>query len=490
MGYQFKTDPFKHQLDEYEFSKDLPARGLLWEMGTGKSKTTIDTGGHLFTENKINAMFIVAPAGVHHNWTINELPTHLPDSLMEQTKMVSYSTDKIGTKRHQAEIDEVLDHRHLKVLTMSYDAITTKKGREVAWRMLKNNRCLYVADEARRIKTPSADRTKAVVKSALHAPYRRLLNGTPVPNGPFDIYSQLLFLDESFWACLGISTYTAFKTYFGIFQKGYVRDGQGNMREYPVLVSYKNLDVLNKTLDKLTTRVTKEDVLDLPPKLYSRRTFEMSSAQKKVYKQLEEEFMAFLDSGEMVAAPLALVRMLRMQQITSGFVPVIAEHEGEPNPTLDIGTDNPRLDLLKELVEDIPHKCIIWCRFRRTIEKVMEMLGKDAVRYDGTVNDDDRATAMFAFQKGEPKFFVANAQTAGEGLTLHAAKTVIYLENTFNLAERLQSEDRAHRIGQDQSVNIIDVVAEGTVDEHVTECLQKKLDIASTITGDKFRRMA
>ncbi len=497
MEFAYKTKPFEHQDSEFTGHRDDLVRGLLWEMGTGKSKVDVDEMAYLYLGGKIDGHFIVAPAGVHRNWIVNEIPIHLMPGVLEQTRMHSYSSEKAKTKGHEQAVKDVVNHKGLAVLAMSYDALVTDRGAAAAKEFLTKRRCMYTADEARRIKSPGADRTKYVLKSSRLATYRRLLNGTPVPNGPFDLYSQMLFLDPNFWKPLGISTFSAFKAYFGVFIKGHCSDGSGGVREFPQLVSYRNLDVLHKILDSICTRVTKDDVLkDLPEKLYTRRSFELTGEARRVYDTLSEDFIAHLGGGDIVTAPLALTRLLRLQQITSGFVP--ADTNDDNFNFIDLGKNNPRLDMLVEMAEDVPHKVIIWARFRRSIDKIMDALGKRAVRYDGSVDEDGRARALEAMEKGDEQFFVANAATAGEGLTIVTAKSSYYYENTYNLAERLQSEDRNHRIGQDgvaksgQDRNVVeytDFVATDTVDEHVTLCLQKKLDIAAKITGDKLKRM-
>jgi SNF2 family DNA or RNA helicase len=483
--YEYKTKPYNHQDEDFTLYSDKHARGHLWEMGTGKSKPNVDAAGRLFEENKIDGLLVVAPNGVHRNWIVNEIPTHMPDRIFSRMRMHCYSTEKSGTQKHDIPLAETLAHRGLAVLAMSYDAMNTKAGKKAAWDLLRTRKCMYIADEGRRIKTPGADRTKAVLKSSIYAPYRRLLNGTPITKGPFDLYSQMLFLDQEFWKPLGIQTFTAFKQYFGVFVKGHCRTAGGGVREFPQLVSYKNLDILKRMVDTICTRVTKDDVLNLPPKLYSRLPFQLNTEQKRVYDELSEDFMTMVD-GNLLTAPLVLTRLLRLQQITSGFVPV--EGADDDYDFVDLGKTNPRLEVLESDLEDIPHKAIIWCRFRRSIDKVMDMLGKRAVRYDGTVKEDGRAMALDAMMPdGHAEFMVANAQTAGEGLTIIAAKSSYYYENTYNLGDRLQSEDRNHRIGQDQSVNYKDIIAEGTADEHVVDCNQKKMEIASQITGDKIR---
>lgn len=503
MSYEYKTIPFDHQDEEFKGHWSDRARGLLWEMGTGKTKVTIDEAAALHEAGQIDALIVVAPDGVHRNWITDELPAHLPDRVARSTKSFAYLSEKASTRWHREACDQILAHPGLITVAMSYDSVSTeplyernkntgarsmtwKGGKRFLWDLLSNRKVMYVADESRRIKNPKADRTKVVVKSSVYAPYRRILNGTPVPNGPFDLYSQLQFLDQSFWHPHGIQTYGAFKQMFGVFKKGQIRDGQGKLREFDQLVEYRNLDLLNRILGTVCSRKTKDEVLNLPPKLYSRCVFDLTAGQRKVYESLKNDFMAYLDTGDLVTAPLAITRLLRFQQITSGFIPV---PDGE-EPIHQIGSVNPRMDLVKELAEDMPHKAIWWARWNQTVDSVMDILrktGRRPVQYDGRVNGDARAANKRAFQDGDATDFVAKASTAGEGLTLHAARTVVYVENTFDLAERLQSEDRAHRIGQLFPVNYIDLVALNTVDEKIVEALIDKYDVANQITGDKVK---
>lgn len=483
---KFKTTPFPHQLEIYERTKDAKSYALFLEMGTGKSLICIITAAHLFLEGKIDAIFIVAPGGgVSRNWVDYELPKHMPDAIAAKSAYFHYSTDKAANKKHAIEVDYVTKFPGLAVLSMSFDALITKKGAKAAGDFLKSRKCLYIVDESRRIKNPSADRTKYVLKSGRLALYKRLLTGTPCSNSPFDLYSQLLFLDESFWYPQGISTYSGFKQYFGIFEKGFVK-GPNGLREFPLFVAYRNIEKLHGILDKIGTRLTKEEVLDLPPKLFSKQSYELNSDQKRFYTDLESDFMVIGDNNELITAPLAITRLLRFQQICSGYVPI--DKVDEDYEFIELGSTNPKLSLLLDLCEDIPHKCIIWARFRKSIDIIMAKLGDKAVRYDGRTSQDERAAAQAAFQgSGGPQFFVANAATAGEGLTLTAAKTTLWYERTYDKAQEDQAAARNHRIGQNVAVNYVDLVASGTIDEEILECLNKKSMVSDMITHDSTR---
>lgn len=519
-------DPFPHQLERWRNTRHRNFWGTLWEQGTGKSCKTIMEAAWLFSRGEIDAALVLAPNGVHSNWVTDEMPAHWPAELGVPS-MCAMRSQSLERKWHQEQLQQCMAYPGFALLAMSYDALDTNDrkakpgvrkedipgGKSWAKMFLQNRRVLIIADESSRLKTPTARRTVLASKAALLANYRRVLNGTPVPNGPFDIYSQICFLDPvigprgrlqgRFWMDKGISSYEGFKTQFGQWGTGFCwftdpKTGDRKQREYPELIRYKNLDVLNQWLSEITDRVLKEDVLDLPPKLYKTMRFELTNQQRRVYDQLREEALSFLDTGELVTAPMMLTKMLRLQQVANGYVAV---DDALEEPIIDIGKENPRLDLLMEVCEDLPHKAIIWTRFRRDADLICEAMTKKGmthVRYDGAVDDDGREEAKRKFKTAEAQFFISNPAAGGEGLTLlgdqsegaeedMACKTVIYYSNGFNLQHRLQSEDRAHRIGQRWPVQYIDIVASDTIDQDVVENLKSKFDVAQQVTGDKLR---
>lgn len=488
MEYQYKTKPFDHQRELFERTCDMAAFALLWEQGTGKTKPTIDTAAYLHQKGLIDAVIVVAPGGVHRNWRSDELPAHLPDITARRSRVHVWETVKAGLVGVKRDREELLKHQGLAWLMIPYDAFITEVSKKYVWKFLRQRRCLYVIDEGHKIKTPSAKRTQAIVKSGKYAPFRRLLTGTPIAKGPFDIYSQLRFVQEDIWKKIGLDSFTVFKFHFGewITDAEFKRDN-GYERGYDQLIDYKNLDELYEILHSVSSRVTKDQVLDLPPKLYSKRYFTLNGEQARVYKALRDEYEAELESGERIDATLAIVRLLRLQQICCGY----AQVEGD-EPVRLLGNHNPLLDAVIEEAEALGHPAIIWCRFTKDIDQVMAALGKRAVRYDGSLSDDEAEQSKLAFQRGDADFFVGNAQKGAEGLTLVQAKTVMYYSNSFNLIHRLQSEDRAHRIGQEDPVSYLDFEAllpDGTktVTRDIIRSLVKKLDIASRMTGDEFR---
>ena len=470
--------PYPHQREQFERSKDLPGFAYWWEMGCAKTAPTIWTGAHLYQQGKIDGILVLAPNSVHSNWTLEEIPEHMPRDVMAKTRLMTWYSKKAKNKGTQKDLVELLRHEGLAVLCASYDAIMTETGGKAIKAFLQARRCLYVLDESGRIKSPGSKRTKRVNASSSYAPYRRVLTGTPVDNSPMDVYAQVRFICPEVWMDMGIRNFASFKNRFGIWEQRKTSNGG----RFESLVRYKDLDVLKDVVSSVGDRRMKSEVLDLPEKIYVRRTFDLNPEQRRVYTALEEEYHTTLADGSEVTADLAIVRMLRMSQIASGYV---GNDEDELVP---LG-ENVRMKCLKDVLEDVEGSCIIWGRYNCEIDAIREILGeKDAVYFDGRTSDEDKELAKVRFQReGSARFFVAKPSAAGEGLTLHRAKTVIYASNSFSLRERLQSEDRAHRAGMSSDpVTYIDLVAKNTLDAYILRALRKKRDLASEITGDNL----
>lgn len=465
---------FDHQRTYLEKYAQRGGHALFWEQGTGKTRAALENARILREAGAVGGVLLVAPNGVHRQWVEQEGPEHTPD--LGQPWFL-YETSKAGGKKYRAELRKAV-MGEFPFLAMSYDAFMTKEGRKWAQLMLER-RALWILDESTSIKSPGAKRTRAIVAAAPKAAYRRILTGTPVTNRPFDVYAQVKFLDPTFWSSQGFESYTAFKNYFGLWGRGF-NSQQG--REFPQLRGFRHIDELRELLAQVGHRVLKDDVLDLPPKLYARRFFEMSTDQARAYRELRDETVAVLD-GKVVEADLAMVRLLRLQQVTCGYLPV----EGGWHTFLG---KNARLQCFLQLAEEVGHQAIVWCRFQRDVDLVyraLETEGYTAVKYDGTVPDPLRARAKTAFLQGDAQWFVSNPAAAGFGHTFVNARTVVYYSNSFDLEERIQSEDRAHRAGQTHKVEYIDIVAPGTVDEHILRSLRGKFNIAAGVTGDVLR---
>jgi SNF2 family DNA or RNA helicase len=251
------------------------------------------------------------------------------------------------------------------------------------------------------------------------------------------------------------------------------------------VVGYRNLDELTEKIDQFSYRVLKKDCLDLPDKIYTARYVTLTDEQVKMYTDLQQQAMLLLDDGELVSAPAVITQMLRIQQVMSGH---LKTDDGE----MRYFKSN-RMDTLKEIMDEHDGKAIIWSRFRHDIVEITKMLNKEygegcAAAYYGDTPDDERNRIVQDFQRDSKlKYFVGNPATAGYGLTLTEANLVVYYANDFNLETRIQSEDRAHRIGQKNNVTYIDLISEGTIDEKIVEALRNKIDIGARVLGEEAR---
>lgn len=474
--------PFKHQAAYLETSGSLQSFALFWEMGTAKTRAIIDNARDLRAAGAIDALVVVAPNGVHRNWVEDELPKWAP-AVVDAGWCMAWEAPRAQTKGHQAQAERLLKQPYF-VLAMSYDAVLTDRLAAYLKRLLRERRALMVLDESTRIKTPSAQRTRRLLTLGQGAKYRRILTGTPVTNSPLDVYSQIQFLDPRFWEDRGFSTFTEFQAFFAVVRhmEKVVND---KTQKWDVIVAYQNLQQLNSMLAPISSRIQSAEVLDLPPQTYVKRYFEMSPAQIQAYREMKAHSMALLASGDLVTAQIVLTRLLRLQQITCNYLPADGQDPDDLQLT-QLSATNPRLECLIECLEECSHQAIIWARFTEDINQICGRLGDACVRYDGRTTSDQRVLAKNRFQAGDVQWFVANPAAGATGLTLTAARTVVYYNNSFKLEDRLQSEKRAHRAGQQHPVNYIDILAPRTIDVKVLDALRAKKQIAAVVTGDNF----
>lgn len=470
----FYTEPFEHQRKEYYHSRDKANFALLWEPGTGKSKPILDTTAYLSDKDAVDGSLIIAPNGVHRNWIIDQIPAHCDPAVPLKTFL--WDTKKAGNKSFQAEFEEFLKFPQLVVFAINYDAIITARGYAACEKFLKKRVCIMTCDESHRIKSPGKQRTKAATKLGKLAKYRRILTGTPIATSPFDLFSQFGFLDQGI---LGYKSFFVFKQRFGIFETQF-----NGPRRYLKLVRHKNMDELKALIEKHSSRVTKDVLTDLPDKLYSKAYYEMSARQAGIYSDLRESYMAELQNGTVLTAPHALVRLLRLQQIVCGYAP------SDSHIVAIDDKHNPRIKCLLDTVQDHEDsKILIWARFVEDIRQISEALPPGSfVTYYGASSEEERVAALKAFKEDPSvKYFVSNPAVGGEGLTLTEASVAIFYSNSFKLVERLQAEDRCHRIGQRNKVLYIDIVCPNTVDDRIVSALRDKQNIASVVTGDRFK---
>jgi len=473
--YKFKTEPYKHQLTALEASWDKKEYAYFMEMGTGKSKVLIDNIALLYDKNKIDSALVVAPKGVYKNWSELEIPKHLPEHINYRT-VAWVPTPNKEQKEDLISLFEKTDE--LIFFVMNIEALSTKKGCAFIEKFLKSHKALFAVDESTTVKNNSARRTKSAVKLSRLAEFRRILTGSPITKSPLDLYSQCAFLDDKL---LGFSSYYSYRNHFAILQKRSIAT-----HSFQQIIGYRNLDDLKDILKDFSYRVLKQDCIDLPDKIYSTRTIELTPEQKRIYKELKDYAMAELDGVETVTTSTVITQILRLQQVLCGFT---RSDTGEIIPI-----PNNRVSELMSILEETEGKCIIWANYqydiRSLVSKIAEVYGESSVAsYYGETPAEDRQGIVTRFQDPDSplRFFVGQPRTGGFGLTLTAASTVIYYSNSYDLEIRLQSEDRAHRIGQTNKVTYIDLCAAKTIDEKIIKSLRAKINIATQILGEGYK---
>jgi SNF2 family DNA or RNA helicase len=474
MKFKYKTEPYEHQRVALEKSHSQRNYAYFMEMGCGKSKVLIDNITWLYEGGHIDTAIVVAPKGVYRNWQISEIPAHLPEDIEHEVYVWNPNPNKTQTN-HLTE--GVTQREKLRILLVNVEGFATPKVRKYLEMFVRGSAFLLAVDESTTIKNPKAKRTKALVALGKGASFRRILTGSPVTKSPMDLYSQCEFMDKRL---LGFDSYFSFQGRYAI-----TRTQRMGNHSFQQVVGYRNLDELSTKLDRFSYRVTKEDALDLPDKVYTIRHVALTDEQLKHYMSLKNAAIALLDDGELVSAPAVMTQLLRLQQVLCGH---LMTDDGE---LVEFKTK--RLDALLETIEEMAGKVIIWSRFRYDIKAIVATLAKaygsgSVVSYFGDTTDEQRQNAITSFQFGDARFFVANPQTAGYGLTLTAATNVIYYANDFNLETRVQSEDRCHRIGQKNTVTYVDFLSKGTIDEYIVKSLRAKIDLSAKTLGEEARK--
>jgi SNF2 family DNA or RNA helicase len=465
----FKSVPFKHQEKALQLGGESINYAYFMEMGTGKTKVAIDNANLLYSQNKINDVIVIAPNSVYTNW-IQEIKDHSknePDIFVWKKSKLSY------LKKYKYD--------NFFFLLINIESLSRGAGQNFLLEHLKKRgkHSLLIIDEATTIKNKEASRTKFLVKHSQLAKYRRILTGSPVTKSPLDLYTQCQFLNNDL---LGFSSFYTFRNRYAIMK-------EINLGSYStkIPIKYINLEELEQKLKTFSFRVTKEECLDLPYKLYSRRNITLSEEQKIAYKQLKDNARAIIMNEE-VSFNNKLTEILKLHQVTCGFTKSVNEE------IIKFKT-NPKIDELMQVLSETDTKCIIWANYIVNIKDIISTLketyGKESVvSLYGEVSVQNRELAVKKFQNDTGcRFIVGNPSVGGYGLTLTAARNVIYFSNSYNLEHRQQSEDRAHRIGQVASVTYIDFVVPDSIDELILTSLKTKKGLSHQVMGDKIKEL-
>ena len=440
--------------------------GELFEMGCGKTLTTIAVAGALYNLGKIDRVLVVAPTSVCSVW---------PHDLNQFATFPWEARVLLGDKKKRLKALNELENwpfKALRIAVINYES-THREGIFEALAAYKPD--LIVCDESQRIKNPSAAQSKALHKLGDAAPFRMILSGTPVQNNAVDLYSQYRFLDPAVYG----ANFYAFKNRYCIM------GGYGQHQ----IVGYRNMDELVEKEHSVAYRVTKEECLDLPQQTFINRYVQFTDAEQAIYEQLRKSSFLELETGENVTATTILTMYLRLMQLTGGFL--TADESTRPKQV-----NTAKLDALADIVDDYVvdagKKLVIFARFRAEIAAIENLLRLRKIQYGSIYGDvpmEERGKIVDDFQTNpDTKVFVAQIQTAGLGITLHAASTAVFYSYDYNYANYAQALARIHRIGQRLPVTYIHLVVDGSIDEKILAALENKEDMAKTVV-DSWREV-
>lgn len=419
-----------------------------------KTITSIAVAGRAYLNRKICRLLIAAPKSIVPVW------------IEEFEKFADFQYAAVileGDSGKKVQMLKKLENfKGLQVAVINFESLWRIEKEIIKW-----NPDMIIADESSKIKNPQAKQSKTLHKLGKIASYKMILTGTPIQNNPLDFFSQYKFLDENIFG----SSFYAFRSKYAVM------GGYGSYQ----IVGYKNLSELTEKAHSIAFRVTKKDALDLPETIDETRYVELEAEALKTYKDIKEESYALLSSGE-VTTPNILTQLLRLQQVTGGFI--------RSDESIDVQkVSNAKLNVLEEIIDTVIEegkKVVVFSRFIPEIHAINKLLQKKKIGFSYITGEvKDRKEAVRTFQEDTHiKVFVAQIQTAGLGITLTAADTAVYYSMDFNYANYSQSRARIHRIGQKNNCTYIHLVVKKTIDEKVIKALQKKEDIAKQIVDN------
>lgn len=456
-----KTKPFKHQILGYNIGLSIPSSSQLMEQGCGKSLTALAVAGRRWQRGEVKRLMIFAPASVVPVWgdlERGEFAVHA-DYPYEVKALEGPVQKRIKTLQ-----DWKPNPRVLQVAVTNYEASWRMDKAILAW-----GPDMIICDESQRIKTPGAQQSKALHRLGQRAKYRMILTGTPVSNNPLEFFSQYKFLEPSIFG----NSFTAFRNRYAVM-------GGFEGRQ---VIGYRNIQELMRKAHSIAFRVTKDEALDLPE--YTDQTLycDLEPATKSIYNKLAKESVAELASGEQVTAANVLSRLLRLAQLSGGYM------NTEDGRTEQVSKS--KMALMSDTLDDLfsaDKKVVIFARFIPEIKAIRKLLDDKGMEYawiTGEVPMEARGEEVKRFQTDPNcRAFVAQIQTAGLGITLTAGDTAIFYSLDFSYANYEQCRARIHRLGQKNACTYLHLVARGTVDEKVLGALREKRNMADKVVDN------
>lgn len=486
MSYQYIYPPFGHQAEGIQLLRGRTHYGFFDEPGCGKSKMVVDAANLLFLDRAVSAVLVVAPNTVKATWT-NETWGQI---VVHSPKDFPYQVIRLDSGKRWPDLDKIEGFKGDKLvwIVTNYEALrSAKQERWLCTFLAKFAPSMMVLDESTKIKNGAALQTKSALRIGGFAARRYILTGTPIARNPLDLHSQFQFLDP--WI-LGPSK-VAFRNRYAVMG-GYMVMGR------PVqVVGWKNLDELKEKISRHSRVVEKRTALpDLPDKLFQRIEIPLSDEQCRAYEQMRDNAVASCQGtiGQATAA-IALTKMLRLQQITSGHLPI--KHSVTGVDQLHVFGSNPKYDFVMELLEDQVDFLVVFGNFIEELEGLAQRLKAADISYGiiyGATKNRDREDIQERYSRGGLRVVLCQIVTGGIGLTLVQGSTAVYLSNHFSYEVRTQSQDRLHRPGQKNNVLYYDLIAtcngKQTVDHTVMKAIGVKENLSDYVLGHSLEDLA
>jgi SNF2 family DNA or RNA helicase len=464
VDFNFKTKPFKHQIEGFEYGLANNRWLLGDEQGLGKTKQVIDIAvAKKLQKGYKHCLIICGVNGLKWNW-VNEVHTHSDEDawiLGQRFKgrkiSIGSTNDKLYDLKH---VDSISPYFLItNVETMRNEAIV----KEIQKLCKDGTIGLVAIDEFHKAKNPASQQGKGILK--IQPECRIAMTGTPLMNTPFDLYIILK------WLGYEGHSFSAFKNHYALY---------GGFGGYEV-VGYRYLDELQKQLDKIMLRRLKKDVLDLPEKTHIDEYVEMTPKQAQIYREVTADIKMNIDQIKMQNNPLA--ELIRMRQAT-GYTGILSSTVKE----------SAKLDRMEELVEEAVQngkKVVIFSNWTQITNIAYDrLLAKGFVgqMITGDTKDESRQLIVEAFQNSKYQdFIIGTIGAMGTGLTLTAGTVEIFMDEPWNRANKEQAEDRCHRVGTTENITIYTILCKDTIDERIHELVERKGQMADALVDGKIQ---
>jgi len=437
------TSLMQHQRSAFDKLKNIKISALFMDMGTGKTRTALEFIRKRITEGKIDTVLWLCPVSAKQN--------------------IAREIEKHSTASHELvgnTIKKIADIHICGIETLS----SSKKAQLDLYNYCCKNRVFVIVDESTLIKNTYANRTRSMQRIGEQCEYKMILNGTPITKNYADLFAQLYFLSPKILGYYSFHSFSANHLEYDERYKGRI-------------VRAHNTEFLSYKMNPFTYQVMKDECLDLPPKTYSVRMFEMNKKQLRLYSHIKDYYLNVVPVEQIDRYIYAMFTAL--QRCVSGY-----DNQGKKN-IFKNPMDNPRINVLLGLLEEIgENKVIIWYKYHNELEDIKRALcessgNKDCfVGFHGGMDQSKRNESVVRFQTDTSvKYFVANQQCGGYSLNLQACSYAVYYSNSFNYATRKQSEDRIHRIGQSKNVHIIDILCSESIDMVIDDNIHSKQNV-------------